>query len=157
MGIEANKSVVRGYFEAIRRADYQAVESLLADAVRFWLPPSVPDGVEYRGRDDIMRNIRESIASLYDEKIGLDPEIVGLTAEGDRVAAEVVITGRSRASGEPYRNHYHFLFVIREGRITDLHEHLDTLYAYRALFLPAGIRERDDVSWMPGPGDGSAD
>ena len=149
MGIRENKAVVRRYFEAIGRADYDAVAALLADEVRFWLPPSVPDGVEYRGRDDIMRNIRESIANLYDEETGLHPEIAGLTAEGDRVAAEVVITARGRASGEPYRNHYHFLFVIRGGRITEFHEHLDTLYAYRALFEPAGITERDDVSWMP--------
>ena len=152
MSVEANKTVVRRYFKAIEDADYDTIEKLLADEVRFWLPPSVPDGVEFQGRPDIMRNIVESIAGLYDVHVGLHPEIRHLTAEDDRVAAELVIRGRSKASGLDYENHYHFLFVIREGRIVEFHEHLDTLYAFRALFEPAGITERDDVTWLPDEG-----
>jgi len=152
MSAEANKTVVRRYFAAIEQADYAAVEGLLADEVRFWLPPSVPDGAELRNRGDVMRNIRESIAGLYDTRVGLHPEIRHLTAEDDRVAAELVIRGRSKASGRDYENHYHFLFVIRAGKIAEFHEHLDTLYAYRALFEPAGIVAREQVPWMPGAG-----
>ena len=152
MSIEANKAVVRRYFKAIEAADYDTIEKLLADEVRFWLPPSVPDGAELAGRADIMRNIRESIAGLYDVRVGLRPEIRHLTAEDDRVAAELVIRGRGKASGRDYENHYHFLFVIRDGRIAEFHEHLDTLYAFRALFEPAGITERDDGTWMPDEG-----
>ena len=150
MSIEANKAVVRRYFKAIEEADYDTIETLLADQVRFWLPPSVPDGVEFAGRHEVMRNIVESIAGLYDTRVGLHPEILHLTAEDDRVAAELVIRGRSKASGRDYENHYHFLFVIRDGRIAEFHEHLDTLYAFRALFEPAGITEREQVTWMPG-------
>ena len=61
MSIEANKAVVRRYFKAIEEADYDTIETLLADQVRFWLPPSVPDGVEFAGRHEVMRNIVESI------------------------------------------------------------------------------------------------
>jgi hypothetical protein len=152
MSLEANKTVVRRYFKAIEDADYITIESLLADEVRFWLPPSVPDAAELRGRRDIMRNIVESIAGLYDVRIGLHPEIRHLTAEDDRVSAELVIRGRSRASGLDYENHYHFLFVIRDGRIVEFHEHLDTLYAFRALFEPAGITESQHVTWKPDEG-----
>jgi hypothetical protein len=45
--------------------------------------------------------------------------------------------------------------VIRDGRIAEFHEHLDTLYAFRALFEPAGITEREQVTWLPGEGGGS--
>jgi ketosteroid isomerase-like protein len=151
VSVEANKAVVRRYFKAIEDADYDSIEKLLADEVRFWLPPSVPDGAELAGRHDIMRNIRESIAGLYDVGVGLHPEIRHLTAEDDRVAAELVIRGRSKASGRDYENHYHFLFVIRDGRIAEFHEHLDTLYAFRALFEPAGITEPGQVTWAPEP------
>jgi ketosteroid isomerase-like protein len=155
MSVEANKAVVRRYFKAIEEADYDAIEALLADQVRFWLPPSVPDGVEFAGRREVMRNIVESIAGLYDTRVGLRPEIQHLTAEDDRVAAELVIRGRSKASGRDYENHYHFLFVIRDGRIAEFHEHLDTLYAFRALFEPAGITQREQVTWLPDEGGGS--
>ena len=154
MSIEANKTVVRRYFKAIEEADYAAIESLLANEVRFWLPPSVPDGVEFAGRHEVMRNIVESIAGLYDLRVGLHPEILHLTAEDDRVAAELVIRGRSKANGKDYENHYHFLFVIRDGKIAEFHEHLDTLYAFRALFEPAGITLREQVTWMPEDGGG---
>ena len=40
------------------------------------------------------------------------------------------------ASGEPYRNHYHFFFRIRGGRILSVKEYVDTLYAQRMLFDP---------------------
>ena len=154
MSIEANKTVVRRYFKAIEEADYATIESLLANEVRFWLPPSVPDGVEFAGRREVMRNIVESIAGLYDLRVGLHPEILHLTAEDDRVAAELVIRGRSKANGKDYENHYHFLFVIRDGKIAEFHEHLDTLYAFRALFEPAGITLREQVTWMPEDGGG---
>ena len=155
MSVEANKAIVRRYFKAIEEADYDTIETLLADQVRFWLPPSVPDGVEFAGRHEVMRNIVESIAGLYDTRVGLHPEIQHLTAEDDRVAAELVIRGRSKASGRDYENHYHFLFVIRDGRIAEFHEHLDTLYAFRALFEPAGITQREQVTWLPDEGGGS--
>ena len=154
MSIEANKTVVRRYFKAIEEADYATIENLLANEVRFWLPPSVPDGVEFAGRHEVMRNIVESIAGLYDVRVGLHPEILHLTAEDDRVAAELVIRGRSKANGKDYENHYHFLFVIRDGKIAEFHEHLDTLYAFRALFEPAGITLREQVTWMPDEGGG---
>jgi hypothetical protein len=155
MSVEANKAIVRRYFKAIEEADYDTIGALLADQVRFWLPPSVPDGVEFAGRHEVMRNIVESIAGLYDTRVGLHPEIQHLTAEDDRVAAELVIRGRSLASGRDYENHYHFLFVIRDGRIAEFHEHLDTLYAFRALFEPAGITLREQVTWLPEEGGGS--
>jgi ketosteroid isomerase-like protein len=153
VSVEANKAVVRRYFQAIENADYPTIETLLADQVRFWLPPSVPDGATLANRADVMRNIRESIAGLYDTRVGLHPDIRNLTAEDDRVAAELVIRGRSKASGADYENHYHFLFVIRGGQIAEFHEHLDTLYAFRALFEPAGITQPEDVTWMPEPSE----
>jgi len=44
---------------------------------------------------------------------------------------------------------------IRDGVIAEFHEHLDTLYAFRALFEPAGITEREQVTWLPDEGGGS--
>jgi len=146
---EAGKLLVRGYFDCIARADYAAIDGLLSDSVRFWLPPSVPDAAEYATRADTLRLIRESMEALYDMTLGLSPEIRTLVAEGDRVAAELVIRARAKATGEPYENHYHFLFVLREGRIAEIHEHLDTLYAYRKLFEPLGMTEGRDVGWRP--------
>ena len=43
------------------------------------------------------------------------------------------LAGRT-ASGDPYENHYHFAFRLEDGRIREVREHLDTLYAQQKLF-----------------------
>jgi len=147
VSVAANREVVQRYFDAVHTGDMATVESLLDENVTFWVPPSLPDGVEFRGREAVLSLFRESVA-LYDTTAGLSVEIDAMTAEEDRVAVELRIRGRSAASGEPYHNHYHFLFRIREGRVVAIREHLDSLYAFRTLFEPAGINSRADCRWI---------
>jgi ketosteroid isomerase-like protein len=59
--------------------------------------------------------------------------IESLIAEGDRAAVQLVIDGRT-AKGEPYHNSYHFAFRVRDGRICEVREYVDTLYAQQKLF-----------------------
>jgi ketosteroid isomerase-like protein len=55
-----------------------------------------------------------------------------MTAENERVAVEV--NGEAiHASGEPYNNQYHFLLVIKNGKIVELKEYMDTQLAARIL------------------------
>jgi ketosteroid isomerase-like protein len=56
---------------------------------------------------------------------GLVLKVKGLVAEGDKVAAEVESTG-IHVSGRPYANQYHFLITIRDGRVLECREYLDT-------------------------------
>jgi ketosteroid isomerase-like protein len=148
METERNRQVVRRYFDAVNSGDIDTISSLFDDEVSFWVPPSLPDGVEFRGKDAVMKLFTESVG-LYDTEAGLSVTIHSLTADEDRVAAELVIRSRAAAGGAPYENWYHFLFRIRDGKIVQIREHLDSLYAFRALFVPAGITERSDCPWLP--------
>lgn len=143
-----NKDVVRRYFDAVNRGDMETITDLLDDRVTFWVPPSLPDGVEFRGKAMVLKLFTESVG-LYDADAGLAVEIVTLTADEDRVAAELIIRGKAAAGGGDYENWYHFLFRIEDGRITAIREHLDSLYAFRKLFVPAGITERSHCKWLP--------
>ena len=96
----------------------------------------------------VLKLFTESVG-LYDADAGLSVEVRTLTAEDDRVAAELIIRGKSAADGGDYENWYHFLFRIENGRITEIREHLDSLYAFRKLFVPAGITERSHCKWLP--------
>jgi ketosteroid isomerase-like protein len=148
MGIVENKQVVRSYFDAVNRGDMATITALLDDDASFWVPPSLPDGVEFRGKAMVLKLFTESVG-LYDPDAGLRVEIQLLTAEEDRVAAELIIRGKAAADGRDYENWYHFLFRIRDGHIVEIREHLDSLYAYRTLFIPAGITERSHCRWLP--------
>jgi ketosteroid isomerase-like protein len=56
----------------------------------------------------------------------------GLTAEGDRVAAEVESYGET-TTGKIYNNLYHFLFEVRDGKIQSVRGYLDTMHAKEVL------------------------
>ncbi len=58
--------------------------------------------------------------------------IRNVTAEQDRVAIECDGKGRQH-DGRRYENTYHFLFFVRDGLVSEVHEHFDTGYARAAL------------------------
>jgi ketosteroid isomerase-like protein len=118
---EANKALVRRYFETIASDGFGKALELVAEDARWWYP-----GAEAGlGKKDMIA----AMDSAADVLVGnMGNEIVSMTAEDDRVAAEV--NGSSlRKSGTRYDNVYHFLFRVRDGKIAEIREHNDTLYA----------------------------
>jgi ketosteroid isomerase-like protein len=103
--------------------------------------------------EQLLTDLRHSLGDLYDANTGINTEVLSLTAEEDRVVAEVCIRGRSAHSGEPYENLYVFLFWIRDSVFREVHEHLDTAYAERVLLKPAGIESGADMPWLEDSGD----
>jgi ketosteroid isomerase-like protein len=69
----------------------------------------------------------------------MEVQIEEVVAEGESVCVQTVIQATT-AGGEPYQNHYHFAFRVREGRIVAVKEYVDTLYAQRMLFDPQAAR-----------------
>lgn len=61
--------------------------------------------------------------------------IKSLTAEDDRVAAEVE-SQATLINGEEYRNTYVFIFRVRDGRIASVAEHFNAITVHEK-FLPA--------------------
>ena len=59
---------------------------------------------------------------------GIAFTVHALTAEGDRVAAEVE-SYAPLVNGKVYNNHYHMLFEIRDGKIAVVKEYADTAHA----------------------------
>ena len=70
------------------------------------------------------------IASMFPD--GLRFTILETTVEGERVAAEVISEG-VHVSGLRYANRYHFLVVVRDGRVFRLKEYMDTQHAQEVL------------------------
>ncbi len=60
---------------------------------------------------------------------GVAVAVVGAIAEGERVAVEVESKGDLR-NGRQYRQQYHFAITLRDGKITAVHEYLDTLHVH---------------------------
>jgi ketosteroid isomerase-like protein len=118
---EANKALVRRYFETIASDGFGKALELVAEDASWWYPRAEAG----LGKKDMIA----AMDGAADVLVGnMGNEIVSMTAEDDRVAAEV--NGSSlRKSGNRYDNVYHFLFRVRDGKIVELREHNDTLYA----------------------------
>jgi len=63
---------------------------------------------------------------------GIEFKITGITAENERVAVEVQ-GDAIHISGKPYNNFYHFLLKIKNGKIIELKEYMDTQLAAKIL------------------------
>jgi ketosteroid isomerase-like protein len=59
---------------------------------------------------------------------GIDFTVHAMTAEGDRVAAEVS-SHAELTTGKVYANQYHMLFTFEDGKIHGVKEYNDTLHA----------------------------
>ncbi len=119
--VEANKAVARRYMQAVVDGDIATIDRLQHPDVTWWI----------LGHGDMDRaTFIQSVATglLIAER--RTAEIVGLTAEGDRVAVEA----RSEMvfPDKVYRNEYHNLLVIRDGLIVEGREYMDTRLAAAA-------------------------
>jgi ketosteroid isomerase-like protein len=148
--LESNKRLVERYFDAIGASDLEGVASLLAPDVHIRCAggTGARDSVVFHSPEELLVDLRHNLGRLYDPAVGIQPEILSLTAEADRVVAEVRIRGRSAHTGEPYDNLYAFFFWIRDGKLREIHEHLDTLYVVEKLLAPAGIASGAKMPWL---------
>jgi ketosteroid isomerase-like protein len=129
MSIEANKELARQFIDALGRADTDWVLDHYADDMVLWTAGSLPISGPH-GKSEI-RPLMDGILSTFPQ--GLSFSIQTLTAEEDRVAIEAESRGL-HASGKPYHNQYHFLMRIRDGRVVEFKEYMDTQHANEVFF-----------------------
>jgi ketosteroid isomerase-like protein len=117
-----NKDVVRAFFDALSESDFEAAFAL-----------TTRDGVIHlpQPRQTMLlsdwRVVYEALlASQFPD--GCRYEIHELIADGDRVCARTDSIAPMH-SGGVYNNRYHWIVGLADGRITEIYESLDTLYA----------------------------
>ncbi|HTJ64863.1 MAG TPA: nuclear transport factor 2 family protein [Alphaproteobacteria bacterium] len=131
---ESNKALVRAFFALMNSGDpvkmARAVD-LLADDATYWIPGDWPNAGTFDKA--ALAKMVEVATDIFSGPLEID--IHGVTAEGERVAVEMESHGTFK-DGRPYNNTYHWLFVVRDGRIRNIKEYTDTAYANRAYYGP---------------------
>ena len=128
--LDANKKVVTDFLEALGSYDIPKVMELITEDIVFNIPNSSCLGGK------ITLQEFEPVAGLLQQVCpdGIPFEIHFLTAEEDRVSC--VADGHGvTPEDEAYGNRYHFLFRIRDGRICETFEYMDSLLMER-IFAP---------------------
>jgi hypothetical protein len=125
---EKNKELAQQFFDALSRGDWQFVEDAYAEDVVIWTAGSMPfSGTHTKAG---VGDMKAWLTAAFPE--GLKFIIKAMTAEGARVAIEAESYGR-HSSGKIYNQQYHFLMVIRDGKISELKEYMDTMHANEVL------------------------
>jgi ketosteroid isomerase-like protein len=126
--LEENKQIARDFFAALNRADSAAVAEMYADDAVLWTAGSMPFSGTFNKAQAV--KLTQAVLSAFPE--GLTLTITGLTAEDERVAIEAESHGR-HVSGKRYNNHYHFLMIVRNGKVAAFKEYMDTMHANEVL------------------------
>ncbi len=134
MTIEQNKALVSEFFACFSANDVAGALNTLTSDLSWWISGK-PEHLPAAGAHN-----KEQITSLFqrmsDQLVnGLKMTVKGLTAEGDKVAVEVESYGELR-NGRIYNNQYHMLMTIRDGKICEVKEYLDTQHVFATWFQP---------------------
>jgi ketosteroid isomerase-like protein len=124
MNIEDNKRVIADFFDNINTGNDAAFMGALADDATWW----VQGNFQFSGttsKNELGALLTE-LSAKVDGLMRLTPS--GMTAEGDRVAVEAVSYAKMK-NGKTYQCTYHFLFIVRDGKIQSAKEYLDTMHA----------------------------
>jgi uncharacterized protein len=127
------KSVLRRYVAAIQAGDASAIRDAFAEDATWTIHAGrLPISGTWTGRDAIMNEFLAEAMAHY-ELGSVSLEITGMIAERDQVVLQWTSRARTR-HGQPYENGCIGVFTIHDGRIQDVREYMDTLYASDVAF-----------------------
>ena len=124
MTTESSRQLVLDYYEALGSSDAQRLEEILADEVEWHMPRSAPVDAPFRGRDIVLKAMRETGARFFDMAT-MEVETHGIIADGDTVVVLQSVSGKA-VNGRDYSNEYIWVFTCANGKIVRMHEHNDS-------------------------------
>ena len=124
---DQNKQIATEFFEALSAGSDKYLDFYTDDSIIWTAGNNAIGGT--RTKEEVV-GFAQNILSAFPS--GITFNITGITAEEERVAVE--ISGEAiHASGETYNNQYHFLLRIKDGKILELNEYMDTQLAAKIL------------------------
>jgi ketosteroid isomerase-like protein len=125
MNAQDNKQTVQNFCAHFKNAAVADLLDAMSEDAIWWIvgKPHLFPGAGTKSKADMERIWGNLFSHMKD---GLEMRVIGMVAEGDKVAAEI----RSHADlkdGRVYENQYHMLFTLQQGKIVEVKEYADTL------------------------------
>jgi len=126
-----NKAIVALFFEVFSSGDVPAFLNAMADGGSWWVSGRL-EGMSGRYDKASFGPLVEGAKAIYKSgSLTITP--VSMIAEGDCVAVEA--TGFAELTdGRTYSPQYHFLVTVREGKVFEVREYMDTEHAKDTFF-----------------------
>ena len=133
MSFEKNIQTVKDFFAAIGRGDREALLALVAEDIEWIIPgkdwPLAGTHCGYAGLVDLLEIASKSIETTTEPR-----EFV---AQGDRVLVVGFAKGRIKATNKTFEDDWIFAITVRDGRLTNIREYVDTQALARASQMDA--------------------
>jgi ketosteroid isomerase-like protein len=133
MSIEKNIQTVKDFFAAIGRGDREALLALVAEDIEWIIP----------GEDWPLAGTRHGHAGLADlletasKSMETSTEPREFVAQGDRVLVVGFARGKIKATNKTFEDDWVFAITVRDGRLTNIREYVDTQALARASQMDA--------------------
>ena len=132
-----NVEIVKDFFAAMGRGDVEGLLALSAEDIEWIIPgedwPLAGTHRGHAGLEDLLQTVSEQVETSSPEP----PEFV---AQGDRVLVVGVATGKIKATNKPFKDDWVFDITVRNGKLTNIREYVDTQALARASEMdPSGL------------------
>jgi ketosteroid isomerase-like protein len=135
---EASKEVIRQFFAAQMSGDRERLRALFAPDAKVWMAATPPNWGKVGTVDDwlAMDDMAAEIGG------GMEEILFGpFFAEGEHVSLQMQAKQRPFVNGRQYTGHYHWYMRVRDGKIIEVRDYLDTLHAVESLLGTPALPE----------------
>jgi ketosteroid isomerase-like protein len=133
MSIEENVQIVKDFFAATGRGDMQGLLALTAENIEWIIPgEGWPLAGTHRGHAGVAEVLQK--ASEMEISSPTPPEYV---AQGDRVLVVGFAKGKVKATNKTFEDDWVFVITVRDGKLTNIREYVDTQALARASQMDA--------------------
>src|SRR6202171_1871900 len=134
MSIEENVEIVKDFFAAMGGDDKQRLLALVAEDIEWIIPgedwPLAGTHRGHAGLTDLLKTESETMEMSVSEP----REFI---AQGDRVLVVGFARGKVKATNNPFEDHFVFAITVRNGKLTNIQEYVDTQALARASEMDA--------------------
>src|SRR6201991_1497391 len=125
---EKNVQTVKDFFAAIGRGDKEGLLALIAEDIEWIIPgedwPLAGTHRGHAGLADLLQTASKSIETSTEPR-----EFV---AQGDRVLVVGFAKGKIKATNKTFEDHFVFAMTVRNGKVANIREYIDTQALARA-------------------------
>jgi ketosteroid isomerase-like protein len=134
MSAQENVQIVKDAYAAFGRGDIQGLLALFAEDIE-WISPGegLPLAGTYRGQARVA-GFFQKVSEMVEISFFEPREFV---VEGDRVLVVGFDRGRVKATNRTFEGHWVMAFTVRNGKVTNVREYIDTLALARSFEIAA--------------------
>lgn len=129
MSIQKNIQIVKDFFAAMGGGDRQGLLALSAEDIEWIIPgEGWPLAGTYRGHAGLADVLQKACAEMEISS----PQPPEFVAQGDWVLVVGFATGKVKATNRTFEDYFVFAITVRNGKLTNIREYVDTQALARA-------------------------